>query len=272
MSPRMNSTIADPFLQEKRAEEELFSFDQGNGIITASAVSAPLFIKVRDLNDRAAKPAPALLVQAKPMEPLFARAFPLWKRLLDIVGSLVGIILFGPVMLAVAAAIKLSSRGPALFLQQRGGLGGKPFTVYKFRTMCVDAEAKKSELLRFNERSGPAFKMKNDPRITPIGRILRKTSLDELPQFFNVLKGDMSLVGPRPLPLDESKQCEAWHRARLDVKPGITCIWQVTSRDESCFNRWARLDMQYVRSVSLWTDMKLLLATIPAVLMRKGAH
>ena len=132
---------------------------------------------------------------------LFERPFPLWKRAMDFTGALCGLLAFGPVMLAVAAAIKLTSPGPVFFKQKRGGMGGKIFELYKFRSMAIDAEARKAELMKFNERSGVAFKMKDDPRVTVIGKFIRKTSLDELPQLFNVLKGDMSIVGPRPLPV-----------------------------------------------------------------------
>ena len=211
-------------------------------------------------------------MSAKGMQPLFTRTFPWWKRLIDVVGALGAIIAFAPLMLVIAAAIRFTSSGPALFKQRRAGLGGIPFTVYKFRTMGVDAEARKSELMQFNERQGPAFKMKTDPRVTRVGAFLRKTSLDELPQFFNVLEGNMSLVGPRPLPVSETDASDVWHRARLDVKPGITCIWQITSRDESCFDSWVRQDIEYIRGLSFWGDLRLLFMTIPAVLARRGAY
>ena len=170
-----------------------------------------------------------------------------------------------------ALAIKATSRGPVFFTQERDTISGRPFTIYKFRTMCVDAEAKKGELRSLSEQDGPAFKMTDDPRVTPVGRFLRKTSIDELPQLFNVLLGDMSLVGPRPLPCDESHRCEAWQRRRLDVTPGLTCIWQVQGRSNVSFSEWARMDMQYIRSRSLMADLALLLKTIPAVIFRRGA-
>lgn len=204
-------------------------------------------------------------------EELFVRPMPAWKRALDIVGACVGILLFGIPMLLIALAIKLTSPGPVLFLQERAGLGGRPFRLYKFRTMVVDAEARKQDLLGFNARTGPAFKMRNDPRVTPIGRFLRKFSLDELPQFFNVLAGHMSLVGPRPLPLSEERLLQGWHRMRREVYPGITCIWQVSGRDESCFDTWIRQDVRYIRRMSLWEDLKLLFMTLPAVFVRKDA-
>ena len=137
--------------------------------------------------------------------------------------------------------------------------------------MCVDAESQKAELRAQSEQDGPAFKMAKDPRVTPLGRLLRKTSIDELPQLFNVLLGDMSLVGPRPLPCEESNRCEAWQRRRLDVTPGLTCIWQVRGRSKVSFSEWARMDVEYIRSRSLLSDLKLILKTIPAVLFRRGA-
>jgi len=207
-----------------------------------------------------------------PLEPMFVRPFPKWKRAMDVAGSLFGLILFAPIMLCVAIAIKLGSPGPVFFTQMRGGMGAKPFKLYKFRTMVPDAEAQKQSLLHLNERHGPAFKMKADPRITPIGRFLRKTSLDELPQFINVLKGDMSIVGPRPLPVAEDEELDQWHRCRLEVKPGLTCIWQISGRDESCFDKWVRQDIEYIRNHSLLLDVKLIMLTIPAVLKRRGAH
>lgn len=202
---------------------------------------------------------------------LFIKPYPWWKRLIDLTGALVAIVVFMPFMAGAALAIKLTSPGPVLFRQKRGGHGGKPFVVYKFRTMCIDAEARKAELLQFNERSGVAFKMKRDPRVTPVGRLLRKTSIDELPQLFNVLKGDMSLVGPRPLPVDEEKAYQTWHYRRLDVKPGLTGLWQVSSRDDSDFDKWVRLDLEYIERHGFWFDVWLLLKTIPAVLFRRGA-
>lgn len=207
-----------------------------------------------------------------PGEHLFQRPCPAWKRAMDIVGSLVAILLTAPLMLLIMIAVKCSSQGPAVFRQERAGQGGRPFTFYKFRTMVVDAEEQKYELLRFNERDGPAFKMTNDPRITRVGRFLRRWSLDELPQFFNVLKGDMSLVGPRPLPCAEAGRQDLWHNRRLEVKPGITCLWQIYARGSSSFDGWARLDIEYVDNLSFWLDVKLLLLTLPAVLTKRGAY
>jgi lipopolysaccharide/colanic/teichoic acid biosynthesis glycosyltransferase len=206
-----------------------------------------------------------------PLSDLLAKPSPWWKRAVDISAASLGILVAGIPMLLIALAIKLTSPGPIMFRQKRAGLGGRPFSIYKFRTMVVDAEAQKAALRVISEQDGPAFKLKHDPRITPIGGFLRSTSLDELPQLFNVLKGDMSLVGPRPLPVDESDACDQWHRRRLDVAPGLTCIWQIEGRSRVSFEQWMRMDMAYMRSRRLLGDVALLLRTIPAVLLRKGA-
>lgn len=205
------------------------------------------------------------------LEILFAQPLPGWKRCLDILGASLGLVLLMPLMVLVAVAIRLTSPGPIFFIQRRSGLGGKTFLLYKFRSMRADAEAKKAALMALNEQDGPAFKIRHDPRITPIGRVLRSTSIDELPQLWNVLRGDMSLVGPRPLPCNESEACTVWQKRRLDVTPGLTCIWQVAGRSSVTFNEWVRMDIRYLRSRSLSEDLKLLFQTIPAVLLRKGA-
>ncbi len=202
---------------------------------------------------------------AQPMEPLFALRLPLWKRCLDVAGAAVGLTLLLPLFAVVAVAVKVSSPGPTFFRQRRSGCGGRPFVMYKFRSMVADAEARKHDVMALNEQDGPAFKIQADPRVTPIGRILRGTSIDELPQLWNVLKGDMSLVGPRPLPCDETAGCDVWHRRRLDVRPGLTCIWQVEGRSQVSFEEWMRMDMRYIRSRSLKCDLKLLLGTIPSI-------
>jgi lipopolysaccharide/colanic/teichoic acid biosynthesis glycosyltransferase len=207
----------------------------------------------------------------QPLEMLFVQALPAWKRAIDIIGAGVGLLLLSPVFLVLAAAIKLTSPGPVFFRQQRSGRGGRPFLMYKFRSMVIDAESRKSELLSLNEQDGPAFKLTGDPRITRVGRFLRDTSLDELPQLWNVLKGDMSLVGPRPLPCDETASCLDWQRRRLDVTPGLTCIWQVRGRSQVSFNEWVRMDLEYVKRRSLRKDVAILLSTVPAVLQRRGA-
>jgi lipopolysaccharide/colanic/teichoic acid biosynthesis glycosyltransferase len=173
----------------------------------------------------------------------------------------------------LAILIKLTSPGPVFFRQQRSGLNGSPFTLYKFRTMGTNAEQLKHELEAMNEMSGPVFKVTNDPRVTPVGKFLRKYSLDELPQLYNVLRAEMSLVGPRPLPVDEVKRFDNLaHRRRLSVKPGLTCLWQISGRNQiSDFKDWVRLDLEYIDNWSLWLDLKILIRTIPAVLIGTGA-
>lgn len=194
------------------------------------------------------------------------------KRVLDFSLALLALIVVSPVMLLAAALIKLTSPGPVFFSQKRIGQNKRKFTIYKFRSMAVDAEAKMRQLEHLNEVTGPVFKMKDDPRITPVGKFLRKTSIDELPQLLNVLKGDMSLVGPRPLPIrDYEGFSEDWHRRRFSVRPGITCLWQVAGRSSIPFEKWMELDMQYIDKWSLWLDLKILARTIPAVLKGFGA-
>jgi exopolysaccharide biosynthesis polyprenyl glycosylphosphotransferase len=196
------------------------------------------------------------------------------KLLLDFFGGLALLILIGSWLFPlIALFIKLSSPGPVFFKQKRSGLNGAPFTLYKFRTMVTNAEQFKHELAAMNEMSGPVFKVTNDPRVTPIGKFLRKWSLDELPQLWNVLRGEMSLVGPRPLPVDEVRQFnDLAHRRRLSMKPGLTCLWQVSGRNQiSDFKEWVRLDLEYIDNWSFWLDLKILLLTIPAVLRGTGA-
>ncbi|MFZ0318223.1 MAG: sugar transferase [Candidatus Sulfotelmatobacter sp.] len=195
-----------------------------------------------------------------------------FKRVVDIMFSLGLIILLLPLFLLTAALIRLTSRGPAIFVQKRLGLNKRHFGIYKFRTMVVDAEKRMKEIEHLNEVTGPVFKIKNDPRITPLGRILRKTSIDELPQLFNVLKGDMSLVGPRPLPIrDYEGFNEDWQRRRFSVRPGITCLWQIGGRSSISFEKWMELDLQYIDKWSLKLDLEILVKTIPAVLRGSGA-
>lgn len=194
------------------------------------------------------------------------------KRVLDFTVSLALIVILSPVLVLTAVLVKLTSPGPVLFLQKRLGLNKRRFFVYKFRTMVADAEIRMKEIEHLNEVSGPVFKIKNDPRITPLGRFLRRTSIDELPQLFNVLKGDMSLVGPRPLPVrDYEGFSEDWQRRRFSVRPGITCLWQIGGRSSIAFEKWMELDLQYIDTWSLWLDLTILMRTIPAVLKGSGA-
>ena len=196
-----------------------------------------------------------------------------FKHLCDRMIALILIIALSWLFLLIAAAIKLTSKGPFMFRQARGGKNGRPFIMFKFRTMKSDAEMQREELQKFNVMSGPVFKVEKDPRITAVGRLLRKTSLDELPQLWNVFKGDMSLVGPRPLPMYEVERIESTaHRRRLSMKPGITCIWQVSGRNKvTSFDRWVALDLEYIDNWSPLLDLRILLKTIPVVLFGWGA-
>ena len=195
------------------------------------------------------------------------------KLLLDFFGALALVILTSSVMLAIAVLVKFTSPGPVLFRQQRSGLNGAPCAILKFRTMASNAEQQQPELAAMNEMSGPVFKVTNDPRITRLGKWLRKYSLDELPQLFNVLHGEMSLVGPRPLPVNEVRRfSDLAHRRRLSVKPGLTCLWQIKGRNEiSDFKEWVRLDLEYIDNWSIWLDLKIILLTPAAVLRGTGA-
>ena len=195
------------------------------------------------------------------------------KRLLDIVASAILLVLLSPLFLAVAIAIRLEDPGPILFKQKRVGRWGTLFTMWKFRSMFTDAEERKRELMAQNEMEGGVlFKMKDDPRITKVGRIIRKTSIDELPQLWNVFNGEMSLVGPRPPVTQEVDQYSLSDRRRLEVIPGITCIWQVSGRSDIPFDQQVELDVQYIESQSFWNDIKILLKTVPALLFGTGAY
>ena len=196
------------------------------------------------------------------------------KGLTDRVGAILGMILFSWLFVLIAIGIKLTSPGPILFRQKRAGKNGKPFTMFKFRSMSTDAEMRQAELAAYNQMQGPVFKIEKDPRVTQFGKFLRRSSLDEFPQLFNVLKGEMSLVGPRPLPIYEVEQfAETAQRRRLSMKPGLTCLWQVTGRNRiKSFEDWVKLDLQYIDNWSLWLDLQILLRTIPVVALGFGAR
>jgi exopolysaccharide biosynthesis polyprenyl glycosylphosphotransferase len=195
------------------------------------------------------------------------------KRSIDVIGSTVGIVILSPLFLLLILAVKVTSRGPALFVQDRCGLNGRVFRFYKFRTMVVDAEHRKAELAHLNEMKGPAFKIKSDPRVTKLGAFLRKSSLDELPQLWNVLRGDMSLVGPRPPLPEEVELYTNRHAQRLAVVPGITGLWQVSGRSAlPDFERWIELDLQYTVGWSVWLDLRILAKTVAVVVLARGAQ
>jgi len=211
-------------------------------------------------------------VIAKTVQPNRKCGYLLSKRLMDIVVSILGLIILSPVFLVVSVLIYKEDKGNVIFCQDRNGLDNAVFKMYKFRSMIANAPAMRAELGKYNELDGPAFKMKDDPRITKIGAFIRKTSIDELPQLLNVLKGEMSLVGPRPLPTYETAECNEYQLQRLLVKPGITCYWQISGRNDISFDEWIEMDLRYIREASLWTDIKILFMTVSAVLSKKGAY
>ena len=194
------------------------------------------------------------------------------KRVIDVVCSFVGVLVLSPLFVVIAIIIKFTSKGPVFFSQKRVGRDGKEFKMYKFRSMVVNAEELKEKLAAKNEMSGPMFKMKDDPRVTKVGKFIRKTSIDELPQLWNILKGDMSLVGPRPSLPKEVAQFEEWMHKRLDVKPGLTCYWQVSGRNNIDFEDWMKLDIKYVDERSTWIDIKLIFKTVGVLFGDKNAH
>ena len=200
------------------------------------------------------------------------KLYKIFKRLMDICGAVVGLLLVSPILLIVSVLIKLESKGPVVFSQTRVGLGGKEFKMYKLRSMVVNAEELKKKLEAQNEMSGPMFKIKDDPRITKVGKFIRKTSIDELPQLWNVLKGDMSLVGPRPSLPKEVEQFDNWMFKRLSVRPGLTCYWQVSGRNNIDFEDWMKLDCRYVDERNLWIDIKLIFKTVFVLFGDKNAH
>ncbi len=236
------------------------------GVVTRVAVNF-LPQSMSDLSFDELSDMPMLTFSTAPRDELLLFV----RRCFDLTLSVWLLVLLSPILLAIALAIKVSSNGPVLFRQVRCGLHGRPFTFLKFRSMQLNAEALKSSLAEFNEMDGPAFKMTNDPRLTSIGGFLRRTSLDELPQLWNIFVGDMSFVGPRPSVVDEVRQYEPWQRRRLSMKPGLTCLWQVSGRSELTFEEWMRLDLEYIDNWSLWLDLKIAFLTIPAVLKGRGA-
>lgn len=203
--------------------------------------------------------------------PNTSRLYRASKRLMDVALSAAGLAVASPVLLVAAVAIKLEDpSGTVFYHQERMGQNSERFICHKLRSMYAGADAAKAELMEQNEMDGPVFKMRRDPRVTKVGRVLRKLSIDELPQLYNVLKGEMSLVGPRPLPVSEELACNGYQRQRECVKPGLTCFWQVSGRNDLSFQEWIELDLKYIREQSLWTDFKILLRTIPAVLCGGG--
>lgn len=194
------------------------------------------------------------------------------KRGMDILLSAAALVFLAPVFLFTALAIKLEDGGPVLFCQYRAGKDMKPFKIYKFRSMLVNADAKMPEMMKDNEQTGHAFKIKNDPRITRVGKFIRKFSIDELPQLINIIKGDMSIVGPRPILTFQMEECSGYERQRLVVQPGLTCYWQIGGRANIGWKDWIEMDLDYIEDMSLWTDIKIIARTVPAVFDREGAY
>jgi exopolysaccharide biosynthesis polyprenyl glycosylphosphotransferase len=254
-------------LDDLRALEHIFLGLEEQGIVTRLVVNF-LPQALSDVSFDEVGGMPMLTFSTAPRDELLLFV----RRCADVMLALFLIVIMSPVFLIVSLLVKLTSAGPVLFRQPRCGLHGRPFTFLKFRSMQIGAEALKPTLALFNEMDGPAFKMTNDPRVTPIGRFLRRTSLDELPQLWNILRGDMSFVGPRPAVIEEVRQYRPWQRRRLSMKPGLTCLWQVSGRNELTFDEWMRLDLEYIDNWSLWLDLKIALKTIPAVLRGRGAR
>ena len=194
------------------------------------------------------------------------------KRFFDIVLSVIALICLSPICLITIMAIKIEDGGPAFFTQPRAGKDMKPFKMYKFRSMYVNADEKLKELMKDNEQTGHAFKIKNDPRITKVGKFIRKVSIDELPQLLNIIKGDMSIVGPRPILTFQMEECNEYEKQRLIVQPGLTCYWQIGGRANSECDEWVEPDLNYIEDMSLWTDLKMIVKTIPAVFASDGAY
>lgn len=215
---------------------------------------------------------PAEAATIAPPRMAVSRLYMVTKRVIDVLGASVALLFLSLPMALVALSIKLESRGPVFFGQSRLGENGVLFRFLKFRSMVANAESIRADLEAVNEASGPVFKIRRDPRMTRVGRWIRRTSLDETPQLFHVLMGQMSLVGPRPPLPEEVENYEPWQRERLAVRPGLTCIWQISGRSDIPFERWVELDIEYVRRRSLWLDLKILLLTIPAVLSGRGAY
>jgi lipopolysaccharide/colanic/teichoic acid biosynthesis glycosyltransferase len=236
----------------------------GNGSGHAAAATWPGLVRP------ASTPAHVLPLYEAPVERGFYLLF--GKRLLDVLGASIGLVLASPILLVAAVAIKLESRGPLIYRSTRIGRGARPFPFFKLRSMVDGADRHRHTLAHLNETDGPVFKIAADPRVTRVGRLLRVTSIDEIPQLWNVIRGEMSLVGPRPPIAEEVMQYEPWQLRRLDVLPGITCLWQISGRSRIGFQEWMRLDLEYIKHRSFWLDLKILIRTIPAVLSREGAY
>jgi exopolysaccharide biosynthesis polyprenyl glycosylphosphotransferase len=252
--------------EELKSMEDLFLLCEERGITARLAVKIfPHVLAKTHLEELDG--LPLLTFTTTPKNELLL----LLRRIFDFLGSIFLLAILSPVFLLTTLLTRLDSPGPAIYQQIRCGVNGRKFTLYKFRSMFHGAEERQETLAAYNLMNGPVFKMRNDPRVTRVGRFLRKTSLDELPQLINVLQGDMNFVGPRPPLPEEVEKYESWQRRRLSMKPGITGLWQVSGRNQIDFDQWMKLDLEYIDNWSLWLDVKILLKTIPVVLSGKGA-
>jgi exopolysaccharide biosynthesis polyprenyl glycosylphosphotransferase len=279
--PRLLGKIGDlsRVAQTEFVDEVFISIPSERELVKTVAAEARrhrLGVKVvPDLYDGLGWNAPISHVGSFPVMELHWEPIPtvglFFKRVIDVMGSVLGLTVLSPILVVIGMGVQLDSRGPAIYSSPRVGKKGRKFVCYKFRTMVMNADVVKHGLRHLNEREGPTFKITNDPRITSFGKLLRKYSLDELPQLWNVLKGDMSLVGPRPHPMDDYEQYQLEHLRRLDVKPGITGLWQVTARKHPSFDTNMQLDLDYIENWNLWLDLKILSSTLPAVLSGSGS-
>jgi exopolysaccharide biosynthesis polyprenyl glycosylphosphotransferase len=268
----LRDTIVDEVYFAASSRSLHASVQEGIGICERFGI--PFAVPACDYRMARARPACAKAISDGYVHCLSVRHSPIQrvlKRSLDIAVSFAALFVLSPVLLATAFAVKLTSRGPIFFRQERVGLHGRTFSMLKFRSMVSNAEALKAQLALLNEQGGPIFKMKRDPRVTAVGRFIRKHSIDELPQLVNVLRGDMSLVGPRPPLPSETAKYETWQRRRLSVRPGLTCVWQVSGRSQISFDQWMLLDMRYIDHWSLLEDIRLIMRTVPVVLTGRGA-
>ena len=264
------------FDMESNEEDTVIESTSSSIQNTVSTVALPLalnrIVRADDMSQARTGTSRQLLSISAVHTKHICMRYPAWKRCMDFCCSLIGLAFAIPVIVLAAIAIKLTSKGPIFFRQMRTGQFGIAFPIYKLRTMVVDAEELKEKLLQLNERDGPAFKIKNDPRVTKLGKLLRKTGIDELPQLWNVLVGHMAIVGPRPLPCNEDAKCKVWHRRRLDTKPGLTCIWQISKSRKISFSDWMRMDLSYADKRTAVGDIRLMFNTVIAVFLGRVGH
>lgn len=266
-----HENISNPKTTNFRNDDDSPTGGAGNEFwaSSATAVAEPPVDQLRQI--RSEKAVANFRVIEKQRRFVPSVATPLWKRTIDVIGAGLGLVMLSPVLVSAAVLIKATSKGPVFFRQVREGKDGRQFGILKFRTMVVNAEALQERLRSESEQDGPAFKLTNDPRVTTVGHYLRKSCVDELPQLWNILKGEMSLVGPRPLPVEESLACTAWQRARLTVLPGLTCTWQAYGGRDVKFAQWMQMDLDYIERRSLKFDLKLIFDTAYMALMHRGS-